>query len=859
MGKPSNGRTGEPRRARVVRCWRRSRFETLEDRRLLAGLEQLGAVLADRVAEIRDKFAVYRDTDSALNHGVASGLFAGPDGTARAQTLRDSTIIATDCVFASTTSTQCATDPATLDGQRGTVLRVAFPALNAGEWVGLNIQEPQVAVGGSWHDLRGATRIEFDAYVSDVNGLPTGGLRTVEFGVLQHVAARALVVGSWTHVFLSLAADLGLTDADLNSSNPAHLSQPQVLFTVQTSVARSPLPLNILLDNIQYAPTPTSRGSVVGAPASNDVMGVVASAGEPYPADQVLANASFTYEQSLIVMAALHAAPDATRLAAAKQIADSFVYQLHHDHAAGPGVYGLPAATDGVSQFHGLHDGVHGGDIALLNDQPGGPSAGQLRLAEFTVPGSACGAGATTSYCVFADGGTGGNNAFAVLALVAAHRAFRESDPGAAAQYLDAAREIGNWIEYSLRDDSSIGDATHPGFGGYFLGYADRAATLAGARRLQTGKSLENVADIFAGYSQLAMIERERGDVEAAATWDERARHAGDFVLRMYDPSRNTFYAGTMPKSLAAAPGLTPAADCSAPGNDAYCQGEEVLNRFEFLDSISFPILALAGDVRYREAIDWRLPADRMLTQFHRTVMARGNLSTPRPFEGFNIVAAPTAGPGGREAGADGISWEFTGQVVATLRYVDQIYNESRYATPILKYQAELRRAYVGAPFANAARGVVAATMDEPAGRLVPRDQCVSTPFQCIAARIGTAATAWSYFAVAAEQSADKNSRAAANLFAPQWRIPEKTGESFTVEDWENKVTSNDLGFNNFGGNVGGVNQPSPDAGLPPAEQETRLIANTTVAPDPSTPGDFTAQIDFDFGLREAAVGFNHR
>ncbi|MBI3467437.1 MAG: hypothetical protein HY000_30885 [Planctomycetes bacterium] len=44
--------------------------------------------------------------------------------------------------------------------------------------------------------------------------------------------------------------------------------------------------------------------------------------------------------------------------------------------------------------------------------------------------------------------------------------------------------------------------------------------------------------------------------------------------------------------------------------------------------------------------------------------------------------------------------------------------------------------------------------------------------------------------------------------------LPSKTGERFTVDDFNNKVTVNDLGFNHFGGNSGTINQPAlaPDA-----------------------------------------------
>ena len=41
---------------------------------------------------------------------------------------------------------------------------------------------------------------------------------------------------------------------------------------------------------------------------------------------------------------------------------------------------------------------------------------------------------------------------------------------------------------------------------------------------------------------------------------------------------------------------------------------------------------------------------------------------------GFDLVKQPTAGP-------KGVAWEFTGQAVALMRYVDRLYGESRFAT----------------------------------------------------------------------------------------------------------------------------------------------------------------------------------
>ena len=42
----------------------------------------------------------------------------------------------------------------------------------------------------------------------------------------------------------------------------------------------------------------------------------------------------------------------------------------------------------------------------------------------------------------------------------------------------------------------------------------------------------------------------------------------------------------------------------------------------------------------------------------------------------------------------------------------------------------------------------MASTLDGNSNALPPIEQCVSTPFQCIPARVGLAATAWAIFAL---------------------------------------------------------------------------------------------------------------
>src|SRR5262249_958441 len=133
-------------------------------------------------------------------------------------------------------------------------------------------------------------------------------------------------------------------------------------------------------------------------------------------------------------------------------LSDTLVSAAQHDNEGAP----IPPAPDGSQ---GLHNAYKSGEIALLNNQgSGGGRAGEVQLAGFSASTEAC---APTGFCLVLDGATGGNNAWAILALVAASSALNEP------RYLNAARAIGNWIVAQLTD------TTGTGFGGYYLGYLD--------------------------------------------------------------------------------------------------------------------------------------------------------------------------------------------------------------------------------------------------------------------------------------------------------------------------------------------------------------------------------------------------
>ena len=394
----------------------------------------------------------------------------------------------------------------------------------------------------------------------------------------------------------------------------------------------------------------------------------------------------------------------------AKLIADTLVYALGHDNQGDP----LPAPGGPT----GLHNGTFAGDIALFNTQgptqgPQGGQQGQVRLAGFTAA-VLC---PQTGFCLVLDGATGGNNAFAILGLLAAYNQFQNVG------YLNATLTIGNWIYGNLLDSSGTG------YGGYFAGYPDQGLP----KILETGKSTENNADIFAAFTALAAAENAAGDTIASTLWTSRANIAGDFVMQMYDSGSGHFFSGTVPPTQGPGAGIYP---------NGPQRGNDVINTFDFLDSETFTTLAMAPSLRYRSQIDWHLPVQWVVNHFQRSVTAAG-----LAFQGFDLIQAsehlPADGPAG-------IAWEFTGQQVAAMKLVDTLYGGSQFAGSAATYLNQIQQAQTAAPFTDGL-GIVASTL-ENGDTVAPYDQCLVTPYQCVAERVGLAATIWG---ITAEQGFD--------------------------------------------------------------------------------------------------------
>ncbi|HEV3073967.1 MAG TPA: hypothetical protein VHB47_06070, partial [Thermoanaerobaculia bacterium] len=475
------------------------------------------SLMAARTAAVTADFYVYQDADSGFNHGFPSGFFADQPTT------RQKIHLDSACIDDPAAPTGCSSDPNALDRVRGTVLQIALDPLTGSQYAGGNVEEPQgwgADPRGSGYDLRGSNQLVFDARSPDQ--------AQVQFGVGGCVTPTFTTPTTLTADWTAMQIDLGsLRQAPGTTTTcPPDLSNVHILFTVVTDSAHAPAGATVLLDNVRFTPVPEAQLQQLGFPLATATFGVIplqqAAAGRvSIPPDQVNRNVTTTYESALAILAFL-ARGTPSDLADARRIAEAFHAALHHENQGDP----LPLAPDGSS---GLHSGYSSGDLLLRNSQGAGEGgAGQVRLAGFSA--QLCG---PTQFCLVLDGTTGGNDAFAIFALLAAYRRFGDST------FLDDARTIGAWIAGTLADTSGAG------YGGFYVGYPDGG--VLPPKPLIRGKSIENNADIFAAFSQLAAVEQGLGNHAAAEQWTELANHAGDYVMAMFDSSTGCFFGGSVP------------------------------------------------------------------------------------------------------------------------------------------------------------------------------------------------------------------------------------------------------------------------------------------------------------------------
>src|ERR1035438_3736783 len=162
-------------------------------------------LINNRTAQNQSQFFVYMDMDSGFNHGFPSGLF-GSSQNAMGKLHTDP-----GCVYSPNAPNGCSTDSTAVDQTRGTVSRFTFDPLAAGEFVGLNFEEPEnwgVTQAGVGYNLTGATQLVFNAIS------PTGGIG-VQFSVNGAKTVCVTIPQQWTPYTINLS-DLGLSSGTLS-------------------------------------------------------------------------------------------------------------------------------------------------------------------------------------------------------------------------------------------------------------------------------------------------------------------------------------------------------------------------------------------------------------------------------------------------------------------------------------------------------------------------------------------------------------------------------------------------------------------------------------------------------------------
>ncbi len=625
--------------------------------------------------EVRSAFFLYRDQDDGISHGFPSGIFPA-EFAHRIE-------IDPGCVDDPLSPSGCRQTRAQVDCDHGTVLRVTWRPMSAGQYAGIFIEEPEGYL--SSRAGRGLSTSPATTITLRLRS-PTG--ITVRFGFAGGESAFTTVPAgtAWTTLRLPLDAFSGISEP---------LSDVHLPFMVATNVDRAAAGGTLLLDDIRLEPTPLDQARLPALPRSNITCGIAPAttrlAGRvPIPPDQVNRNVASVYEASLALLALARRGTPADRQAATV-IADGLLYAQAHDNQGLP-LRGRPGAAGWRNAYMP--------SLVLHNDQVGGARSGDVRLAGFTGGPTLCGA---SSFCLVLDGATGGNSAFAIMGLIAAWRQLGD------VRYLDAARRGAQWIAEYLQDTAT------DGFGGYFLGYPDEGVA---PKTLIHSKSVENNADIASAMFSLSAVEQELGRSAEATRWSDLGHYAGAFVMRMFDDQQGRFVVGTAP--------VWTTSGCPAGER----RGSDVVVTCDFLDANTFSALALSERFPYRDQIDWRRPLRWAMVNQAQRVTAAGQV-----FQGFNIVASPVSGP-------TGIAPEFSGQMVVALRRAGRRYGDQALVDAAESTLLALRRIRAAA-FGSESTGAYAAAALDGGDTVPPAEQCISTPYQCIAQRVGLAATVW--------------------------------------------------------------------------------------------------------------------
>jgi hypothetical protein len=454
--------------------------------------------------QFHDRFPVYDDLGSAGNHFHARAKI--PDEHAPVLILGGST----DQPHSGATATRnelIASSPSAFGGfyfMNG-VLPAGHtaPLLNFGTYPNAGITELAGATALTFwaRGAKGGEQVDF--FMGGVGWDPETGHKNAPYPDSSPAH----------HLHVHLTAQWQSFRIDLAGAN---LSYVLGGFGWAASVPENPDGAVFFVDDIQFELGPAAREARLAQPRLLRSFETLPFQSLPAPVgdfDFVLRNSAHTYDNALALLAFLaEGSPDDLRRA--RLIGDAFVYASRHDRTY----------EDGR-----LRDVYAAGDIALPPGWTPNNKSGTVPIPGFFDE-------AKQVYFEIEQGGvSSGNNAWAMLALLALH--LRTGGP----EYLNTARKIGDFL---LLQKSNEG--AYPGF----LGGIEEPEGPHPSQR--PWSSTEHNLDIHAAFSLLYGID-------GRPAWRAGAEHARRFVESMWDSERGCNLTGTIdPDHRNSQPGQLP-------------------------------------------------------------------------------------------------------------------------------------------------------------------------------------------------------------------------------------------------------------------------------------------------------------
>ncbi len=418
--------------------------------------------------EYNDAFDVYTDADAGGNHFYPSGFYNGAATLTVDTRHPDNPHAGTSCIRVDWT------------GEHG----------NDGQpWNGVMFETPEGYLGslaGSGYDITGASKLTFWARTDD------SGLE-VEFG-FGHIDDSSGEHKAW----YSLTENWQQFEIDLSGMDLSDV-HGGFLFAVNDLHDPAPTGTRFYIDDIKYD---------LARPDALRLIPSFTPATDTETFDIRNKNLATVYDNALAVLAFLDrgGADDIRR---AKILADTLVFVHNNDTNLVPADWEYEAPP---FSGHRLRDAYSAGDITDSQGAfryPGWweESAGMWYMHESAL-----------SFRT-------GDLAWAMLALTNMYRATGD------ASYLNAAKEMGEWIAANCE---RTGSGSNAGYSGGWVWNWDTESWQ------EIGTATEHNIDLVAVFDMLhAVTGKEK--------WQTRSDHAKDFVVAMWDGDTARFHTGLNP------------------------------------------------------------------------------------------------------------------------------------------------------------------------------------------------------------------------------------------------------------------------------------------------------------------------